>query len=73
MPPHRSRRRIPEATVARLPVYLQVLADQSAAGVENMSSEELAELAGRVLDGELADRKSVKEAIRGWRADHQRI
>ena len=46
MPPHRSRRRIPEATVARLPVYLQVLADQAAAGVENMSSEELAERAG---------------------------
>jgi redox-sensing transcriptional repressor len=46
MPPHRSRRRIPEATVARLPVYLQVLAYQAAAGVENMSSEELAERAG---------------------------
>lgn len=46
MPPHRSRRRIPEATVARLPVYLQILVDQAGAGVENMSSEELAECAG---------------------------
>ncbi|MAT05670.1 MAG: redox-sensing transcriptional repressor Rex [Acidimicrobiaceae bacterium] len=46
MPPHRSRRRIPEATVARLPVYLQILADQAAAGVANISSEGLAELAG---------------------------
>lgn len=46
MPPHRSRRRIPEATVARLPVYLQILVDQAEAGVENMSSEELAECAG---------------------------
>ena len=46
MPPHRSRRRIPEATVARLPVYLQILVDQAGEGVENMSSEELAELAG---------------------------
>jgi hypothetical protein len=37
------------------------------------SDEELAELAGRVLEGEFSDRKSVKEAIRNWRADHQRI
>ncbi len=46
MPPHRSRRRIPEATVARLPVYLQILVDQAGAGVDNISSEGLAELAG---------------------------
>ncbi len=42
----RSRRRIPEATVARLPVYLQLLSDQFDLGVTNISSEELAELAG---------------------------
>src|SRR6056297_867533 len=42
----RSRRRIPEATVARLPVYLQLLSDQFDAGVTNISSEELAELGG---------------------------
>lgn len=46
MPPHRTRRRIPEATVARLPVYLQILVEQGDAGVENISSEGLAELAG---------------------------
>jgi redox-sensing transcriptional repressor len=46
MPPHRIRRRIPDATVARLPIYLQVLAEQSTAGVENISSEGLADLAG---------------------------
>src|SRR5690606_18116650 len=40
------RRRIPEATVARLPVYLQVLVEQSDRGVDNISSEGLAELAG---------------------------
>lgn len=45
MPPQR-RRRIPEATVARLPVYLQVLLEQSDDGVDNVSSEGLAELAG---------------------------
>lgn len=46
MPPHRTRRRIPEATVARLPVYLQILVDQAGAAVDNISSEGLAELAG---------------------------
>ena len=42
----RSRRRIPEATVARLPVYLRILTEQFEAEVSNISSEELAELAG---------------------------
>jgi redox-sensing transcriptional repressor len=39
-------RRIPEATVARLPVYLRILLDQSGSGTSNVSSEELADLAG---------------------------
>ncbi len=42
----RSRRRIPEATVARLPIYLRILGEQFDEGVTNMSSEELAEWAG---------------------------
>jgi redox-sensing transcriptional repressor len=46
MPPHRTRRRIPEATVARLPVYLQILTEQADVGIESISSEGLAELAG---------------------------
>jgi redox-sensing transcriptional repressor len=39
-------RRIPEATVARLPVYLRILLEQSEVGISNVSSEELADLAG---------------------------
>ena len=39
-------RRIPEATVARLPVYLRILSEQFDEGVTNMSSEELADFAG---------------------------
>jgi redox-sensing transcriptional repressor len=39
-------RRIPEATVARLPVYLRTLAEASAEGVATISSERLAEMAG---------------------------
>jgi redox-sensing transcriptional repressor len=40
------RRRIPEATVARLPVYLRSLYELAADHIANVSSERLAELAG---------------------------
>src|SRR6266542_1341232 len=46
MPPSRPRRRIPDATVARLPVYLRVLSQQSDLGADGISSDGLAELAG---------------------------
>jgi redox-sensing transcriptional repressor len=39
-------RRIPEATVARLPEYLRLLTESLEAGIANVSSEELADLAG---------------------------
>ena len=42
----RTRRRIPEATVARLPVYLRILSEQFDDGITNMSSEQLADYAG---------------------------
>jgi len=42
----RPRRRIPEATVARLPVYLRLLNRLIEDGVEQISSEQIAELAG---------------------------
>lgn len=42
-------------------------------GLRFAPDEELADLTRRVLDGELADRKAVKEAIKNWRADNQRI
>lgn len=41
--PHR---RIPEATVARLPVYLRILGELADSAVDHVSSEQLAELAG---------------------------
>ena len=46
MPTERPRRRIPEATVARLPIYLRILGEQADEGVESISSDGLAELAG---------------------------
>src|SRR3954469_25972619 len=45
-PVDRTRRRIPEATVARLPVYLRTLVEVNAEQVATISSERLAELAG---------------------------
>lgn len=42
-------------------------------GLRFASDDELEDLVRRVLDGELSDRKSIKAAVRSWRADHQRI
>lgn len=39
------RRKIPEAALGRLPVYLRILIEVAAAGTSRISSEELAELA----------------------------
>src|SRR6201991_4771706 len=44
--PSRPRRRIPEATVARLPVYLRSLLEVAADDQTTISSERLAEMAG---------------------------
>ncbi|MFU8839714.1 MAG: redox-sensing transcriptional repressor Rex [Nitriliruptoraceae bacterium] len=38
--------RIPEATVARLPVYLQVLVDAAADGIDTLASDDLARASG---------------------------
>jgi redox-sensing transcriptional repressor len=46
MPSPRSSRRIPDATIERLPVYLRVLTEQSDLGADGISSDGLAELAG---------------------------
>ena len=42
----RPRRRVPEATVSRLPVYLRILNELVEGGTDHVSSEQLAELAG---------------------------
>ena len=42
-------------------------------GLRFASDEELAELAGRVLERGMADRKEIKQAVKDWRADNQRI
>ena len=44
--PSRSRRRIPEATVARLPVYYRSLLELAGERITTVSSERLAEMAG---------------------------
>ena len=55
------RARIPEFTTEQL-IALRFASDA-----------ELPELARRVLDEGIADRKTIKKAIKSWRADHQRI
>ena len=42
-------------------------------GLRFASDAELAGLVRRILAGELTDRKSIKQAVEDWRADHQRI
>lgn len=42
----RNRRRIPDATVSRLPVYLRILGEQLDSGIDSVSSDRLAELGG---------------------------
>ena len=42
-------------------------------GLRFASDEEVDALTTRVLAGELADRKAIKQAVKSWRADHHRI
>ena len=63
------RDRIPETTHGRI----DEISTDHLIGMRFASDAELAELAGRVLAGDLKNRKSIKEAIKNWRADHQRI
>ena len=53
--------RIPEFTTEQL------------IGLRFASDEELPALARRVLAEGIADRKTIKLAVKSWRADHQRV
>lgn len=59
--PEDLRRRIPEFTTAQL------------VGLRFASDEELPDLGRRVLDEGITDKKIIKQAVKSWRADHQRI
>jgi hypothetical protein len=65
----RMERRLPEEMKSRIGSFStpQLIALRFA------SDEELPELARRVLDEGLTDRKVIKKAVKSWRADQQRI
>ena len=42
-------------------------------GLRFAPDEELPDLTRRVLDEGISDRKTIKQAVKNWRADHQRI
>jgi hypothetical protein len=42
-------------------------------GLRFASDDELPALARRVLEEGIADRKTIKQSVRNWRPDHQRI
>jgi len=42
-------------------------------GLRFAPDDELPDLVRRVLDEGIADRKTIKQAVKNWRADHQRI
>ena len=52
---------------------IESISTDSLIGLRFASDEELVALVRRVIDGELTDRKSIKQAVRTWRPDSQRI
>jgi len=42
-------------------------------GLRFASDDELVDLCREVLAGSMTDRKSIKRAVKSWRADHQRV
>ena len=60
-----------------LPVDLQSrigdITTEQIIGLRFASDEELPELVRKVLDEGIADRKTIKQAVKNWRVDDQRI
>jgi small-conductance mechanosensitive channel len=65
----RLQRLLPEA----LRLRIGELTTRQLIALRFASDAEVAELAVRVLSGELTDPKEIKRAVRSWRADHQRV
>lgn len=65
----RMERLLPDDLKGRIPDF----ATEQLVGLRFASDEELPGLARRVLDEGISDRKTIKQAVKNWRADHQRI
>lgn len=67
------RLRLAELLPGDLKGRIDELTTEQLIGLRFASDGELPELARRVLDEGMTDRKSIKAAVKSWRADHQRI
>ena len=65
----RMQRLLPEDLKGRIPEFTA----GQLVGLRFAPDEELPALARRVLDEGISDRKVIKQAVKNWRADHQRI
>ncbi|MDH3206511.1 MAG: DUF6526 family protein [Gemmatimonadota bacterium] len=65
----RMQRLLPEDLKGRIPEFTAA----QLVGLRFASDEELPALARRVLDEGISDRKVIKQAVKNWRPDHQRI
>jgi hypothetical protein len=65
----RLERLLPEDLKGRI----EELTTEQLIGLRFASDGELAELVRRVLEEGIADRKTIKEAVKSWRADTQRV
>jgi hypothetical protein len=65
----RMQRILPDDLQGRIPEFTA----KQLVGLRFASDEELPGLARRVLDEGITDSKLIKQAVKNWRADHQRI
>jgi len=65
----RLERLLPADLRARIPDFTA----KQLVGLRFASDEELPDLARKVLEQKISDRKEIKRQVRSWRADHQRV
>ena len=67
------RLRMKEVLPEDLQEHIEDFTTEQLIGLRFATDRELPDLARRVLDESMTDRKTIKESVVVWRADHQRI